>query len=47
MLRRGVAKVRVNEAYASLRQRRLEVMDEVDKDKVPSNVSEEPRRRAR
>ena len=47
VLRRGVAKVRVNEAYASLRQRRLEVMDEVDKDKAPSNVLEEPRRRAR
>ena len=46
-MRCSVAKMHVNDAYASLMQRRLEVVDEVDEDKAPSNVLEEPRRRAR
>ena len=47
VVHRSVAKVRVDKVHALLRYRRLEVVDEVDKEGVPSNVLEEPRRRAR
>ena len=47
MLRRSSAKVRVNKAHAPLRRRRLEVVDEVDDNKTPSNALEKPLRRVR
>ena len=47
VLCRSAAKVRVNEAHAVLRRRRLEVVDEVDNNEAPSNVLEEPRKRVR
>ena len=46
-LRRSTKKMRVDKAHALARHRRLEVMDKVHKDEAPSNVVEEPRRRAR
>ena len=47
VMRCSAAKVQVNKTHVLLRHRRLEVVDEVDKEGDPSNVLEEPRRRAR
>ena len=47
VVRHSATKVRVDKAHALLRHRRLEVVDEVDKEGAPSNVLEEPRRRTR
>ena len=46
-LGRSVAAVHVQKAYTMLREKGVEVVDEVDEDKAPSNVLEKPHRRAR
>ena len=47
VVRRNAAKIQVDKDHALLRHRRLEVVDKVNDNKTPSNVSDEPRRRAR
>ena len=47
VVRRNAAKIQVDKDHALLRHRRLDIVDEVNKEGTPSNVLEEPRKRGR